>query len=160
LIQNLRIEGFKNFQKVELELGPWNLFIGANASGKSNLLEVLRIFQGIALGYRIDEIFDGKPKSARGDSWEGVRGGLANAGFFGQNTLSLEVDGFNIRISTAGSVVFAETKSGPGAFQLPLSNTVKFDPSPEILRQYSAAKEVRQIGERGEKLCCASQNHP
>ena len=137
--------------------------------------------RGIALGYRIDEIFDGKPKSARGDTWEGIGGGLANAGFLGQDLMSFGISGlapapfsYDIKISSRhgsneeklslkGEPVFeyaanmgatllrlASKKPGlPAPLEnLPsqISNTVKLDPSPAILRGYSAPKEVRQMG--------------
>jgi hypothetical protein len=37
VIKTIEIEGFKSLEKVRLELGGLNLFIGANASGKSNV---------------------------------------------------------------------------------------------------------------------------
>ena len=43
-ISNLTIEGFKSFRKLEqLELGPLNVLIGANGSGKSNFLAALEL---------------------------------------------------------------------------------------------------------------------
>ena len=41
MIRHLRIERFKSLVKLELELGRINLFVGANGSGKSNLLEAV-----------------------------------------------------------------------------------------------------------------------
>jgi len=66
---------------VELELGSMNLFIGANASGKSNFFDALRVLQGIGYGFTIGEILDGKPKSANSDVWDPIRGGSARAAF-------------------------------------------------------------------------------
>ena len=43
-IKSLTIEGFKSFRKLEpLELGPLNILIGANGSGKSNFLAALKL---------------------------------------------------------------------------------------------------------------------
>lgn len=64
MITEIEIEGFKSLEKVHLKLGGLNLFIGANASGKSNFLEALKVLQGIGYGFTIEEIFNGKPKSA------------------------------------------------------------------------------------------------
>jgi hypothetical protein len=41
-------------EKVSLDLGALNIFVGTNASGKTNLLEALRVPQGIGYGYTID----------------------------------------------------------------------------------------------------------
>jgi energy-coupling factor transporter ATP-binding protein EcfA2 len=80
LIDYLNIKGFKSFENIELELGALNFFIGANSSGKSNFFDALRVLQGIGYGLRVDEIFNGKPKSGNSDVWEPIRGGGANAG--------------------------------------------------------------------------------
>jgi energy-coupling factor transporter ATP-binding protein EcfA2 len=80
LIDYLAINGFKSFENVELNLGALNLFVGTNSSGKSNLFDALRVLQGIGYGLRVDEIFNGKPKSANSDVWQPIRGGGANAG--------------------------------------------------------------------------------
>lgn len=84
MITEIEIEGFKSLEKVHLKLGGFNLFIGANASGKSNFFDALRVLQGIGYGFRIDEVFNGKPKGAASEVWEGIRGGSASARFFGR----------------------------------------------------------------------------
>jgi len=81
VITHIEIEGFKSLKKVALDLGGLNIFIGTNASGKSNFFEALRVLQGIGFGFSISEIFDGKPKSATGEVWEPIRGGSALASF-------------------------------------------------------------------------------
>ncbi len=54
MIRTLRIERFKSLVKLELELGQINVFIGANGSGKSNLLEGLGVLGAAASG-RVDD---------------------------------------------------------------------------------------------------------
>lgn len=81
MITEIEIEGFKSLEKVHLKLGKLNLFVGANASGKSNFFDALRVLQGIGYGFTIDEIFNGKPRSATNEIWEGIRGGSAKAAF-------------------------------------------------------------------------------
>ena len=84
MISEIRIEGFKSLEKVELTLGNFNLFVGTNASGKSNFFDALRVVQGIGYGLTIDEIFNGKPKSANSEVWQAIRGGSAKAHFINQ----------------------------------------------------------------------------
>ena len=57
MITEIGIEGFKSLEKVDLKLGKLNLFVGANASGKSSFLDALRVLQGIGYGFSIAEIF-------------------------------------------------------------------------------------------------------
>ena len=87
MIDRIVIKNFKNLRNVDLTLGRLNLFIGANASGKSNFLEALRILQGIGNGYAMGEILDGKPRSATNEIWEGIRGGSAKAAIAGAEGL-------------------------------------------------------------------------
>jgi hypothetical protein len=81
MIQSLTIEGFKSLEKITLNLSNLNLFIGTNASGKSNFFDALRVLQGIAYGFTIDEIFNGKPKNATSEVWDSIRGGSSKAAF-------------------------------------------------------------------------------
>lgn len=79
MIERFAIKNFKSLRQVDLSLGRMNLFIGSNASGKSNFFDALRVLQGIGNGFTISEILDGKPRSATTEVWEGVRGGSAGA---------------------------------------------------------------------------------
>ena len=46
-LRGIKIEGFKSIESAELELGDLNVVIGANGSGKTNLLGVFRLFERI-----------------------------------------------------------------------------------------------------------------
>ena len=89
MIDRIIIEDFKSLRRIDLSLGRLNLFIGTNASGKSNFLDALRVLQGIGNGFTISEILDGKPRSATSEVWEGIRGGSSNACFFGTNEVTI-----------------------------------------------------------------------
>lgn len=75
MITEIGIEGFKSLEKVDLKLGGLNLFVGINASGKSNFFDALRVFQGVGYGFTIDEIFNGRPNLSGAEAWESIRGG-------------------------------------------------------------------------------------
>jgi predicted ATPase len=47
MIKEIKIENFKSIQSLDLELGRLNVFIGANGSGKSNILEGI-VFGAVA----------------------------------------------------------------------------------------------------------------
>lgn len=85
MITRITINHFKSFQNVALTLGRLNLFLGTNASGKSNFFDALRVLQGIGYGFTIEEILNGKPKGANSDVWEPIRGGSAKAGFISKS---------------------------------------------------------------------------
>jgi AAA15 family ATPase/GTPase len=50
MISKIRIGSFKSLEDVEFELGLLNVFIGANGSGKSNLLEAIGVLSAAADG--------------------------------------------------------------------------------------------------------------
>ena len=81
MIDRIVVENFKSLRRVDLALGRMNIFVGANGSGKSNLLDALRVLQGIGNGFTISEILDGKPRSATSALWDGIRGGSRHARF-------------------------------------------------------------------------------
>ena len=96
MIDRLVVENFKSLRRVDLKLGRFNLLIGANASGKSNFLDALRVLQGIGHGFTFNEILDGKPRSATTEVWDGIRGGSAkacSAGADGSGEVTLEAHG-------------------------------------------------------------------
>lgn len=54
MIARLEITGFKSLREVSLELGRVNVFVGANSSGKTNILEAVGVLGAAAFG-RIDD---------------------------------------------------------------------------------------------------------
>lgn len=54
MIETLRIESFKSIAEAQLDLGQVNVFIGANGSGKSNLLEAIALLSAAASG-KVDQ---------------------------------------------------------------------------------------------------------
>lgn len=96
MIDRIVIKNFKSLRNVDLKLGRMNLFIGTNASGKSNFLEAIRVLQGIGNGFTINEILGGKPGTDTTERWHGIRGGISHACFAGDGEtgeVSLEVHG-------------------------------------------------------------------
>ncbi|MBX3177070.1 MAG: AAA family ATPase [Candidatus Hydrogenedentes bacterium] len=56
MISEIRLEDFKSYGSATLSFSPLTLFIGANASGKSNALEAIRLLSSLAKGSRLDDI--------------------------------------------------------------------------------------------------------
>src|SRR5208283_626274 len=54
MITRVTVKSFKSLESVEIELGQVNVFMGANGSGKSNLLEAVSVLGAAASG-RVDE---------------------------------------------------------------------------------------------------------
>lgn len=66
MISTFKVEGFKSLFDVSVDLGSFNVFIGANGSGKSNLLEAIGVMGAAAFG-------SVEPETLR---YRGVRPGL------------------------------------------------------------------------------------
>ncbi|MFT0631473.1 AAA family ATPase, partial [Pseudomonas sihuiensis] len=47
IITRLKLKNWRNFKNLEIPLGPRTYIIGANATGKSNLLDVFRFLRDI-----------------------------------------------------------------------------------------------------------------
>ena len=55
MLENLTVRTFKSLEDVTVDLGMVNVFIGANGSGKSNLLEALGVLSAAADG-KVDDM--------------------------------------------------------------------------------------------------------
>lgn len=54
IINKIKVNGFKSLRDFDLDLGLINVFIGANGSGKSNILEAIGVLSAAASG-RVDD---------------------------------------------------------------------------------------------------------
>src|SRR5665811_863585 len=50
MITKITVRSFKSIEKAEIELGNLNVFVGANGSGKSNVLEAIGVLSAAADG--------------------------------------------------------------------------------------------------------------
>lgn len=55
MITRIEISGFKSFTDFAVDFAPLTVIAGANASGKSNLLDALRVLKGLAEGRSLGE---------------------------------------------------------------------------------------------------------
>lgn len=56
MIERISIQNFKSYAAAEMPLAPLTFLIGANASGKSNALEAIRLLSWLAKGSRLEDI--------------------------------------------------------------------------------------------------------
>ena len=74
MITSVRMVNFKNFADETLNVGPFTVIVGANASGKSNIRDAFRFLHGIGRGYTLAEILGGKYGPGGQLEWEPIRG--------------------------------------------------------------------------------------
>jgi predicted ATPase len=89
MISSFHIRNFKSYRDATLPLAPLTLLIGANASGKSNALEAIRLLMLLAQGRRLHEIRSDLQSSDRV-----IRGNAADFGRTPENpiTVGCELD--------------------------------------------------------------------
>lgn len=56
MISEIQLRNFKSYGKATLSFAPLTLLIGANASGKSNAIEAIRLLSSLAKGSRLEHI--------------------------------------------------------------------------------------------------------
>lgn len=91
MIEALRLQNFKNFRDVTLQLAPLTVVVGPNASGKSNIRDAFRFLHGISRGYTLAEIIGEKWIEGGVLQWRGIRGGIREAAFWDSTTFAFEV---------------------------------------------------------------------
>lgn len=73
MLRSVSVENYKSFRKGVLPLSPLTVMIGANASGKSNIIEAIRLLAWIAEGNRLGTI-----RNIVSDDDKAVRGTTKN----------------------------------------------------------------------------------
>ena len=84
MLAEVKIEQFRSYRKASLKLGPLTVLIGANAAGKSNALEAVRLLSWIASGNRLSAI-----RHALQDTDQTIRGRISDLGFRQGRSFSL-----------------------------------------------------------------------
>ncbi|NBV47109.1 MAG: ATP-binding protein [Planctomycetia bacterium] len=56
MLKVFRLAHFKSYEHADLPLGPITLMIGANAAGKSNVIEALRLLSWLAQGHKLSSM--------------------------------------------------------------------------------------------------------
>jgi AAA domain, putative AbiEii toxin, Type IV TA system len=89
MLKRIRLVDFKSFVDEQVELAPLTLLVGANASGKSNLLDALRFLKGLAFDLMLSEVLNGETRS-RPDAWPGLRGRAEEAARVGTTSFTID----------------------------------------------------------------------
>lgn len=127
MITRVRVESFKSLESLEVELGLVNVFVGANGSGKSNLLEAVGVLGAASFGRVDDESLLRR----------GVRPGVPQ----------LYKSAFPYKKSEWRPHIFFSAENSTAKYEVSLWNPIK-DPKPawrfktEILRRSSGEKIV------------------
>lgn len=128
VLETIRIRDFKSYQSAELRLSPLTLLIGANASGKSNALEAIRLLAWLASGRRLDDLMLDVQETS-----QLIRGTVVSLPYPGKDAFGLgchvEIGDWTefrirIRVGDEGMRVIDEEISGPSE-KVPLYSVVE-----------------------------------
>lgn len=89
MLNTLRLHDFKSFIEPFIEFAPLTVLVGANASGKSNLLDAIRFLHGVGLDMSLTDVLRGRWEGGR-LLWPGIRGGIADAATQGNSSFFIE----------------------------------------------------------------------
>jgi len=89
MLETLRLIDFKSFVDETIIFSPVTFLVGANAAGKSNALDALRLLQKLVSDRDLSEILDGEEGSAP-DGWKGIRGGAREAARYGTMSFAIQ----------------------------------------------------------------------
>lgn len=116
MFTRLSVEGFKSIRSVDIHLKNPMILIGPNGGGKSNVLDAIRLLQGIGNGLSVAEILDGRGPDAAYRRSDGIRGGAAEVLWRGP--------GPGEAAETAGVMAHIDTPAGEVGYG------VRIDPAP------------------------------
>lgn len=85
MIEKIGIKNFKSYQDAELKLAPLTVLIGANASGKTNALEAIRLLSWMAQGQKLSTL-----QYQVNENDKVVRGSIKNLPRSGKNSFTLD----------------------------------------------------------------------
>ncbi len=91
MLRSIHLKDFKSFADEKVTLAPLTVLVGANASGKSNLLDAIRVVQGLGLGFSLAEALQGRSEGGR-EIWKGIRGGASEAIRSGRESAELSTE--------------------------------------------------------------------
>lgn len=86
MLKRIKIKNFRSFRGATLELCPLTVLIGANASGKSNAIEALRLLSWLAHGNRLDT------NAFTANGYRRLRGAPEQLGYRGETHFSFECE--------------------------------------------------------------------
>ncbi|MBF0310152.1 MAG: AAA family ATPase [Magnetococcales bacterium] len=141
MIKKIEFINWKSLANATLHIDPLTILIGANASGKSNVLDALLFLQRIASGISLTQALEGNA------SLPAIRGGLDWAALKGKVDFTLTVtldepDHNDLKVTVVASVInkYAFSVNGypEDVAHSQLRNLFILDPIPSHMRGYSA----------------------
>jgi len=127
MLASISVETFKSYRQATLALAPLTLLIGANASGKSNLIEAIRLLSWLAHGHKLGSIqydIQSSDLLVRGNAWDLVMHGAPEVVL--SCTLAPDLLTVSVTIGLAGNELTISNESlSLGERSVPLYKTLE-----------------------------------
>ena len=155
MLSSFTLKNFKSYREATLQLSPLTVLIGANASGKSNLIEALRLLSWIAQGNKLGSIrytlreSDSPIRGAVGDLFRGGKRRLQ----LSCKTTCPDWDSYEIEVERTNEDelrIASEALAG-SAQQVPLFETVAADKATGLV--WAAYNNFARGGQKPEIPC-------
>jgi predicted ATPase len=158
MLKQITITNFKSYRHAVLPLAPLTVLIGANASGKSNAIEAMRLLSWLAQGHKLSTI-----KSGIQDSDQVVRGRVADLGYhgapsfgFGCTTDLAEWNRLSIELSLRNDELHVSNESVTGwGSSVPLYEIVQT--STGLSSDVAVAYNIFAQGGKKPRITCSDQ---
>jgi predicted ATPase len=138
MLTEFSLSNFKSYKNSRLPLAPLTVLIGANASGKSNIIEGLRFFSWLAEGQKLSSI---QYAVNSADSDQVMRGRINDLCHYGESNFTLgcrldlaELNQLNITISVLDGEIKVTDEKINGLYEIV--------PTPKVLSISESADDV------------------
>lgn len=158
MIRQIKIKNFKSIETLELELGRFNVFIGENGSGKTNVLEAIA-FGGAAAADKLDNEFL-SPRGIRVTNPQLMRSAFDTESKVKEIGLQFSGDDkktvcFRLNNENKPYSRWLDSETGTRGKDIPvpeLSRFIIYYPENTTLRVFEKEGQILPLGIRGEGL--------
>ena len=98
MLKRIKIQGYKSLVDLEVNLKPLSVFVGPNASGKSNFLDALQLLSRMATRQTLEDVFEPPYRGHPLEAFTFGDGGIKSLLEKEKASFSIEVD---VQLSTA-----------------------------------------------------------
>ena len=142
MLANFTFKDCKSFREARLPLGPLTVLIGANAAGKSNAIEALRLLSWLAQGQKLSSI-----QYAVNSADRVVRdGNKPRVTVSDQMAVFVQFESA-VRFEAGHKKAQETVPEVARRYQNLLSNILFLDPVPARMREYSFTNDKRLLGD-------------
>jgi len=137
VIERIKLKNFKNFENLDLKLGQMNVIVGANASGKTNLIQAIKFVRDIQ-NYGIENAI----------SLQSGMDFLQNFRYKNKKNTTVSIDfslskGMFITFTPYDTAIFNDYKTLNYTIEISVNQNKKYEIENECLTVYSEIREIK-----------------